>query len=264
MKITFTTLAYPHLKLEEVLERAKRFGLDAIELRVADDGIHLKPHYPIDRKVLKIIEESGIKIASIAGYARFSMLDINERIRNEELLKTLILMAEEFGARIVRTYAGKFPDSVENSINRIAESMNRLADFADTHSVYIAIETHDELTKLETLLKLLNKLSSRIKILYDAANMIMAGEKHEEVFPHIVNRLVHIHIKDFVMEEGRRVFVRPGKGVVPICKIVKDLKTVGYQGYISIEWEKMWHPDIEDPDIVIPLYIEYIDKCYRC
>jgi sugar phosphate isomerase/epimerase len=66
------------------------------------------------------------------------------------------------------------------------------------------------------------------------------------------------------MEEGRRVFVRPGKGVMPICKIVKDLKTVGYQGYISIEWEKMWHPDIEDPDIVIPLYIEYIDKCYRC
>ncbi|MCC6058236.1 MAG: sugar phosphate isomerase/epimerase, partial [Desulfurococcaceae archaeon] len=138
MKITFTTLAYPHLKLEEVLERAKRFGLDAIELRVADDGIHLKPHHPVDRKVLKVIESSGIKIASIAGYARFSMIDINERLRNEELLKTLILMAEEVGAKAVRAYAGRFPDSVENSINRVAESLNKLADFADTHGVYIA------------------------------------------------------------------------------------------------------------------------------
>lgn len=261
MKITFTTLAYPHLKLEEVLERAKRFGLDAIELRVADDGIHLKPHHPVDRKVLKVIESSGIKIASIAGYARFSMIDINERLRNEELLKTLILMAEEVGAKAVRAYAGRFPDSVENSINRVAESLNKLADFADTHGVYIAIETHDELTRLEILLKLFNKLDPRIKILYDVANMIMVGEKHENVFPHISNRIVHVHIKDFIMVEGKRIFVRPGKGVVPICRVVKDLKSTGFKGYISIEWEKMWHPELEDPDIVIPLYIEFVKKC---
>jgi len=263
MKITFTTLAYPHLKLEEVLERAKRFGLDAIELRVADDGIHLKPHYPVERKVLKTIEESGVKIASIAGYARFSMIDVNERLRNEELLKTLILMAEELGARAVRVYAGRFPDSVENSINRVAESLNRTADFAEAHRVYIAIETHDELTRLEILLKLLNKLDPRIKILYDVANMIMAGEKHEEVFPRISDRIVHVHIKDFIMVEGKRVFVRPGEGIVPICRVVKDLETIGYQGYISIEWEKMWRPELEDPDIVIPLYIDYIKKCLQ-
>ena len=261
MKITFTTLAYPHLNLEEVLERAKRFGLDAIELRVADDGIHLKPQYPVDKRWLKVIEESNIRVASIAGYARFSSIDINERRRNEDLLKTLILMAEELGAKAIRAYAGRFPDDVESSINRISESLNRLADFSDIHGVYIALETHDELTKLEILLKLFNKLSPSIKILYDVANMIMVGEKHEEIFPYIVDKIVHVHIKDFVMREGRRVFVRPGKGIVPICRVVKDLKSAGFQGYISIEWEKMWIPDLEDPDIVIPLYTEFIKRC---
>ncbi|MCC6058553.1 MAG: sugar phosphate isomerase/epimerase, partial [Desulfurococcaceae archaeon] len=165
------------------------------------------------------------------------------------------------GAKAVRAYAGRFPDSVENSINRVAESLNKLADFADTHGVYIAIETHDELTRLEILLKLFNKLDPRIKILYDVANMIMVGEKHENVFPHISNRIVHVHIKDFIMVEGKRIFVRPGKGVVPICRVVKDLKSTGFKGYISIEWEKMWHPELEDPDIVIPLYIEFVKKC---
>lgn len=100
--------------------RGRGFGLDAIELRVADDGIHLKPQYPISRGVLRAIESSGVKIASIAGYARISMIDTGERARNEELLKTLILVAEELRARVVRALAGRFPDSVESSINRVA------------------------------------------------------------------------------------------------------------------------------------------------
>ncbi|MDK6028196.1 hypothetical protein QPL79_02300 [Ignisphaera sp. 4213-co] len=68
-------------------------------------------------------------------------------------------------------------------------------------------------------------------------------------------------MKDFVIVEGKRVFVRPGKGIVPICKIVRDLDAANYQGYISVEWEKMWHPQLEDPDIIIPLYIDYMKMC---
>ncbi len=261
MKFTFTTLAYPHLKIEEVVGRARRFGLDAIELRVADDGIHLKPHYPIDRRYLRIIEESGINVVSIAGYARFSSVLDEERKKNEDLLKILILMAEELGAKVVRVYAGKFPDDVESSIRRISEGLNRLADYSHQHSVDIALETHDELTRLEILLKLFEKLDPKIKILYDVANMIMVGEKHEEVFPHIAEKIVHVHIKDFIIVEGKRVFVRPGRGIVPICRVLSDLRSKNYRGYISVEWEKMWHPDLEDPDVVIPLYIDFMKKC---
>jgi len=132
---------------------------------------------------------------------------------------------------------------------------------AEAHGVHIAVETHDELTRLEILLKLLDKLDLRIKVLYDVANMILAGEKHEDVFPRIADRIVHVHMKDFVMVEGKRVPVRPGKGIVPICRVVEDLKLIGFQGYISIEWEKMWHPELEDPDTVIPLYIGFIKNC---
>ncbi|MCS7110681.1 MAG: sugar phosphate isomerase/epimerase [Ignisphaera sp.] len=261
MKFTFTTLAYPHLRIEEVLGRARKFGLDAIELRVADDGIHLKPHYPIDRSYIKIVEESGVRIASIAGYARFSAILDEERRRNEDLLKVLVLMAEELGAKAVRVYAGKFPDDVDSSIRRIAESLNRMAEHAYEHNVYIAIETHDELTRVRILLRLLERLDPNIRIVYDVANMIMVGEKHEEVFPLIADRIVHVHIKDFIIVEGKRVFVRPGEGIVPICRVVNDLKSRGYKGYISIEWEKMWHPDLEDPDTVIPLYIDFMKGC---
>jgi hypothetical protein len=46
MRIAFTSLAYPELTLGEVLERVRRFGYDGLELRVADDGQHLRPNLP--------------------------------------------------------------------------------------------------------------------------------------------------------------------------------------------------------------------------
>lgn len=261
MKITFTTLAYPHLTLEQVLERPRIFGIDAIELRAADDGIHLKPIHPIDRRALDAIERSGVRIVAIAGYARFSDPSDAERRRNQELLRTLILIARDLGARVVRVYAGRFVDEADKAIPRVANALNEMAGFAMDNNVTIAIETHDEAARLEILTRILNALDPSIKILYDPANMIIAGEKHEEVFKHIKSRIAHVHIKDFIIEGGKRIYVRPGKGVVPLCRIIGDLLEAGYQGYISVEWEKMWHPYLEDPDLVIPEYIDYLRKC---
>lgn len=33
-----------------------------------------------------------------------------------------------------------------------------------------------------------------------------------------------------------------GEGVIPIKEIVKTLESDGYSGYMSLEWEKKWHP----------------------
>ena len=39
-----------------------------------------------------------------------------------------------------------------------------------------------------------------------------------------------------------------------------DLLTAnGYQGWISVEWEKHWHPEIEDPELALPQHIELLN-----
>ena len=47
-------------------------------------------------------------------------------------------------------------------------------------------------------------------------------------------------------------YVLTGTGTVPVREIVKVLAGAGYKGYYSFEWEKKWHPEIEDPEIAIP------------
>jgi len=36
------------------------------------------------------------------------------------------------------------------------------------------------------------------------------------------------------------------------------LTSSGYNGYYAFEWEKKWHPEIEEPETAFPAYAEYM------
>jgi hypothetical protein len=38
------------------------------------------------------------------------------------------------------------------------------------------------------------------------------------------------------------------------------LEQGGYDGYLSFEWEKAWHPEIDEPEVAIPQYATYMRK----
>jgi sugar phosphate isomerase/epimerase len=55
-------------------------------------------------------------------------------------------------------------------------------------------------------------------------------------------------------DEKDRRYVLTGSGDVPVKETVKVLAAGGYRGYYCFEWEKRWHPEIEEPEVAIPHY----------
>jgi len=53
--------------------------------------------------------------------------------------------------------------------------------------------------------------------------------------------------------EDRR-YVLLGTGEVPVKEQVRVLAGAGYKGYYCFEWEKKWHPEIEEPEVAFPQY----------
>ena len=49
-----------------------------------------------------------------------------------------------------------------------------------------------------------------------------------------------------------------GRGKVPVPKILSMLSRAGYDGWLSVEWEKRWQPDIPDADVALPRYADGI------
>jgi len=58
-------------------------------------------------------------------------------------------------------------------------------------------------------------------------------------------------------------YVLFGGGEFPAEECLQRLHDCGYDRWYSIEWEKMWHPEIEDAEIVIPLFPRKIRRMYR-
>jgi hypothetical protein len=58
-------------------------------------------------------------------------------------------------------------------------------------------------------------------------------------------------------------YVRLKEGEVPIFEAIDLLAKDGYKGYYSFEWEKLWHPEIEDPELAIADYAKVMNEHFN-
>jgi sugar phosphate isomerase/epimerase len=49
-----------------------------------------------------------------------------------------------------------------------------------------------------------------------------------------------------------------GEGDVPMQDILAKLRAAGYDGWIAVEWEKKWHPEIPDHEVALPQHAELL------
>jgi len=70
-------------------------------------------------------------------------------------------------------------------------------------------------------------------------------------------------LKDSVGKGGDRKYVLTGRGNVPIKEQIATLRSIGYKGFYCFEWEKVWHPDLEDPEIAFADYARAVAEYLR-
>jgi sugar phosphate isomerase/epimerase len=74
----------------------------------------------------------------------------------------------------------------------------------------------------------------------------------------------YTHIKDCrhdadhpnAMSDGWR-YVAPGTGEIPLRRAVQLLRKSGYDGYLVLEHEKRWHPELPEPEEALPLFVRW-------
>jgi hypothetical protein len=50
---------------------------------------------------------------------------------------------------------------------------------------------------------------------------------------------------------------------VPVERQVMALRKIGYKGYYCFEWEKLWHPDLQEPGVAFPDYVRVMSGYLR-
>jgi fatty-acyl-CoA synthase len=175
---------------------------------------------------------------------------------------------------MMRVFPGVYPESVsdEEAIGWVVDGLNQLIPTARETGVIIALETHNHFswprkaTRGTTTSSLLRRVFDQVRapevgVQWDVANPYVEGETAAETWENVKNNIAYVHLKDMKQnQDGSWQHVTTGEGVVAIPEALSWLNDAGYDGWVSFEWEKKWHPELAEPEVALPHFIEYMRK----
>jgi sugar phosphate isomerase/epimerase len=96
-----------------------------------------------------------------------------------------------------------------------------------------------------------------VKVIWDVANSVAAGDEIQAAARVVQPYLAHVHLRDAKPVAGSELWlpVLAGTGRVSFSEAVAALRDLNYDGFVSFEWEKYWHPEIEEPEVALPDFI---------
>jgi sugar phosphate isomerase/epimerase len=270
--IAFSTLGCPKWEWKKILDFAADHGFAGIELRGIEGNLDLpsNPIFAADRieQTKSEIRAHNLKIANLGSSAQLYMDDPAKRAKQLEDARRFIDLASTLGSPYVRVFGGKSdsdkslaPDAETKA--RVAAGLRELGQYAGPKNVTVIIESHDHFTASSTLKDVLTQAGSdHIGLLWDAHHTFAtSNEDPEFTVKQLGPWIRHTHLKDSTGSGEDRHYVLTGRGNVPIQKQIEALRAIDYKGFYCFEWEKLWHPDIEEPEVAIADYAHVVGDC---
>jgi sugar phosphate isomerase/epimerase len=268
LPISFSTLGCPAWNWLKILDFAQQNGFAAVELRGMQGTMDLPslPEFATGRieQSKKEIADRTLRISCVSSSTNLH----EEGQKHEQQLadaRRFIDLAANLNAPYVRVFGNKLVGPRAAALEHIAASLRDLGNYAGPKNVTVLLESHGDFTDSASLGEILEKAAfPHIALLWDAHNTYVEGKEDPAVTVRQLGRYIrHTHLKDSRMEGGKDHYVLTGRGEVPVKRQVELLRDSGYRGYYSFEWEKVWHPEIEEPEIAIADYARVMSQYLR-
>ena len=267
MKIAFSTLGCPDFSWTDIYSVAKDFGFSGIELRGSGKDILATGSRPFSPenigKTADHLKSIGLEISCLSsGFALKYKDRINDAIADVE---GYIELAAKLSAPYVRVLGDRHPgpegDEVDDAA--IVSALRGLAPKAEAAGVTLLVETNGVYADTARLRDLLTDVASdAVGALWDINHPCrFANETPAQTIDNLGAYVKYVHFKDSVADEHGKISYRlMGEGTLPAAEAINALRSVNYEGYISLEWLKAYMPDLEDAGIVFPHFANYMSE----
>ena len=258
--LAFSTLGCPSWNFSQVLQNATANQYSGIEIRGINGDLDLPKHpiFSISQiaATRRQVSDAGLKIVNLGSSANMHFLDPKKRQTNLDEAKKYIELASQLACPYIRVFPNDLPkDQPEAAtVDAIILALRALGDFAKGSGVKVLLESHGKVIQSDMLLHIMQATNHKqVGLVWDFFNMwSITKEPPAHVYATLKKYILHTHIKDAILLDAGEKYTLLGQGNAPVKEALHALKTGGYTGYYSFEWEKHWHPEIEDPEIAIP------------
>jgi sugar phosphate isomerase/epimerase len=269
MKISFLTLGCPNWDLDTICERGREYGFEGVDFRGYLDEIDITrlPEFTIHASQTRgKLADAGLAVSGISSSLR--VCDVKELDRNLDEARRTIEVALTFNAHNIRVFGGG--DLEEHTRAELAkvgcDCVERILELDGARELHWLFETHDLWVQARHCKLLLDSITDpAFGALWDMGHTWRVGsEKPEDTFAAIGPRVGYTHVKDAIYEPDSPLamndgwhYVVPGKGELPLAESIDLLKKSGYDGWLVFEHEKRWHPNLPEPEVIFPKFVEW-------
>lgn len=244
----------PELDLRGVVQLAKEHGVNCLELRALAGTSDLPAYFSELKGDARAARDLLRKAGTPARVLGTSFKLVGDDEKGREALIAFARLAEELEAPYLRIFGGgtwgKGLGESEYSEALDVIAWWRALRESNGWQTDILVETHDAFSASPPVLEMFRRLGGGVGLIWDSHHTWrLGGESPAATWKQIGPYVRHVHVKDSVGIPSARhpyTYVDPGTGQMPMGEVMATLRRSGYDGAVSLEWEKMWHPYLSD------------------
>jgi sugar phosphate isomerase/epimerase len=237
------TIMGENLPLAEEIDIAGRAGYDAVEPWISKIEKHVKDGGNL-KDIAKRARDHGLTIPSAIGFYEWIVDDEARRKKGFAETKRAMEMVRQIGGQRLASPPAGATETSGLDLLKVADRYRALLEVGDRYGVTPMAEVwgfSKTLGRLgEAAFVAIETGHPQACILADVYHLYKGGSGYGGVRLLAGSALPVVHMNDYPADPPRATItdahrVYPGDGVAPLKTLLRDLRGIGFQGYLSLE-----------------------------
>ena len=253
MKLSFSTRGWPGLSWDDMLDTALEMGFSGVEVYnlpkfdpLLERGGPFHKHR--SAATVRQLRDKGLSLPCFDTSCDLSS--------DPTAVATLLSLMEVARDAQVSCIAACALTEDEDQVRRCLEA---LLLRAEQLGVTVLLKTSGIYADTARLRKQLDHFASDyLAALWDVHHPYRDfGETGDTTIKNLGSYVRHVHMRD---SDDSGAYQLIGEGTMPIDQVMQALSSVNYDGFISLEWKPEWLPELGDPEVIFPYFVEYMSR----
>lgn len=261
MKLSFSTKGWHNNTFDEFCDIAKELKFKGIELHNIHNRLFTDKdgafHDHTAGATLRKLYEKKLSLPCIDTIC--NPADKNVEAETLEEITACINIAANLHIPNVRIRALGKGETAEIS-DTIAEVIGKILPLAEEKNITLLVETCGVYSDTAALRDLLERFAcDNLAALWDMyATYFENSEDPDTTIKNLGNYVKHVHIKDATHTADGTEFCLMGEGEMPIGEMMAALRSVNYDGFVSLEWDPAWCEELDDMEIIFSQFVNFM------
>ncbi len=262
MKLSFSTKGWHNSTFDDFCEVAQDLRFEGIELHniynrlfTDKDGAF---HDYAAAATLRMLYEKKLQIPCLDTIC--DVADPKQAEKAEEEISRCLEIASNLHIPHVRLHA--VDASCADAVEQVYALVSKMLPIAEDKGVTLLMETSGVFANTGVLRDFLDRFAcDHLAALWQlSAAHFYGGETPDKVIRNLGAYVRHVQFHDAKMTENGMEYCLAGEGDLPIEAIMLALRSVNYDGFISLVWNPEWCEELDDMEIIFSQYVNFIKQ----